>query len=127
MATKGAVGAGAGVELSLHLGYEKGDAAGNRRNGYSEKTVLTEDGAIDIAVPRDRNSTFEPVIVPKGERRLDGFDDRNVSLYARGTTVREIQGSLIRRPRCPQEPLLHHAQGLRVLRKLCTYRSPPTH
>jgi putative transposase len=87
-----------GAELSVHLGYEKGDAAGrgtgNSRNGYSEKTVLTEDGAIEIAVPRDRNSTFEPVIVPKGERRLDGFDDRIVSLYARGMTVREIQGHL---------------------------------
>ena len=58
-----------GAELSEHLGYEKGDPAGrgtgNSRNGYSDKTVLTEDGALDIAVPRDRNGTFEPVIVPK--------------------------------------------------------------
>jgi putative transposase len=87
-----------GAELDVHLGYEKGDPAGrgtgNSRNGYSDKMVLTEDGAIDIAVPRDRNGTFEPVIVPKGERRLDGFDDRIVSLYARGMTVREIQGHL---------------------------------
>jgi putative transposase len=87
-----------GAELSEHLGYEKGDAAGrgtgNSRNGYSDKTVLTEDGEIDIAVPRDRNGSFEPVIVAKGERRLDGFDDRIVSLYARGMTVREIQGHL---------------------------------
>jgi putative transposase len=87
-----------GAELSEHLGYEKGDPAGrgtgNSRNGYSDKSVLTEDGEIDIAVPRDRNGTFEPVIVPKGERRLDGFDDRIVSLYARGMTVREIQGHL---------------------------------
>ena len=74
-----------GAELSEHLGYEKGDPAGrgtgNSRNGYSGKTVLTEDGELDIAVPRDRNGTFEPIIVPKGERRLDGFDDRIVSLY----------------------------------------------
>jgi putative transposase len=87
-----------GAELSEHLGYEKGDPAGhgtgNSRNGYSDKTVLTEDGAIEIAVPRDRNGSFEPVIVPKGERRLEGFDDRIVSLYARGMTVREIQGHL---------------------------------
>jgi putative transposase len=87
-----------GAELSEHLGYEKGEPAGrgtgNSRNGYSDKTVLTEDGAIDLAVPRDRNGTFEPIIVPKGERRLDGFDDRIVSLYARGMTVREIQGHL---------------------------------
>ena len=87
-----------GAELSDHLGYEKGDPAGrgtgNSRNGHSGKTVLTEDGAVDLAVPRDRNGTFEPVIVPKGERRLDGFDDRILSLYARGMTVREIQGHL---------------------------------
>jgi transposase-like protein len=87
-----------GAELSAHLGYEKGDPAGrgtgNSRNGHSAKTVLSEDGEIDLAVPRDRQGSFEPVIVPKGERRLDGFDDRIVSLYARGMTVREIRGHL---------------------------------
>jgi putative transposase len=87
-----------GAELSAHLGYEKGDPAGrgtgNSRNGSSAKTVLTEEGELDLAVPRDRNGTFEPLIVPKGARRLDGFDDRIVSLYARGMTVREIQGHL---------------------------------
>jgi len=87
-----------GAELTHHLGYEKGDPAGrgtgNNRNGSSPKTVLTEDGAVDIDVPRDRNSTFEPQIVPKGETRLDGFDDKIISLYARGLTVREIQGHL---------------------------------
>ena len=87
-----------GAELSAHLGYEKGDPAGrgtgNSRNGTSAKTVLTEEGELDLAVPRDRNGTFEPLIVPKGARRLDGFDDRIVSLYARGMTVREIQGHL---------------------------------
>lgn len=87
-----------GAELSHHLGYEKGDPSGrgtgNSRNGYSDKTVLSEDGEIDIAVPRDRQGSFEPVIVPKGERRLDGFDERIVSLYARGMTVREIRGHL---------------------------------
>jgi len=87
-----------GAELSDHLGYEKGDPAGrgtgNSRNSYSDKTVLSEDGEIDIAVPRDRTGSFEPQIVPKGERRLDGFDDRIVSLYARGMTVREIRGHL---------------------------------
>ena len=87
-----------GAELSDHLGYEKGDPAGrgtgNSRNGHSGKTVLTGDGAVELAVPRDRNGTFEPAIVPKGERRLDGFDDRILSLYARGMTVREIRGHL---------------------------------
>jgi putative transposase len=87
-----------GAELTHHLGYEKGDPAGrgsgNHRNGTYPKTVLTEDGAVELDVPRDRNSTFEPQIVPKGETRLDGFDDKIISLYARGLTVREIQGHL---------------------------------
>lgn len=87
-----------GAELSAHLGYERGDPAGrgtgNSRNGYSDKTVLSEDAEFDLAVPRDRQGSFEPVIVPKGERRLDGFDERIVSLYARGMTVREIRGHL---------------------------------
>ncbi len=59
-----------GAELSYHLGYEKGDPAGrgtgNSRNGHSDKTVLTEDGEVDLAVPRDRNGSFEPAIVPQG-------------------------------------------------------------
>jgi len=87
-----------GAELTHHLGYEKGDPAGrgtgNNRNGTSAKTVLTEDGSVEIDVPRDRNGSFEPQIVPKGETRLDGFDDKIISLYARGMTVREIQGHL---------------------------------
>ena len=86
-----------GAELSEHLGYEKGDAAGrgsgNSRNGYSNKTVIGDDGAIEIAVPR-RNGSFEPQIVAKGQTRLDGFDDRIVSLNARGLSVREIQAHL---------------------------------
>src|SRR5579863_4136093 len=87
-----------GAELTHHLGYEKGDPAGrgsdNHRNGSYPKTELTEDGAVDLEVPRDRNGTFDPQIVPKGETRLAGFDERIISLYARGMTVREIQGHL---------------------------------
>jgi len=87
-----------GAELTHHLGYEKGDPAGrgsgNSRNGPSAKTVLTDDGEFDLSVPRDRAGTFEPRLVPKGERRLDGFDGKVISLYARGLTVREIQGHL---------------------------------
>jgi len=73
------------AELTHHLGYEKGDSAGSgtgNRNGTSAKTVLTEDGSVEIDVPRDRNGTFEPQIVPKGETCLDGFDDKVISLYA---------------------------------------------
>ena len=87
-----------GAELSEHLGYERGDPAcrgsGNSRNGHSGKTVLSDDGELDLAVPRDRNGTFELAVVPKGERRLEGFDERIVSLYARGMSVREIRGHL---------------------------------
>jgi len=86
------------AELTDHLGYEKGDpsgrGSGNSRNGTSGKTVLTEDGEVEIAVPRDRAGTFEPQLIAKGQTRFDGFDDKIISLYARGMTVREIQGHL---------------------------------
>ena len=87
-----------GAELSHHLGYGPGTAkppeTANHRNGTSEKTVLTDDGSVDIAVPRDRHGTFEPVLIPKHERRFTGFDDKIIALYARGLTVREIQAFL---------------------------------
>jgi putative transposase len=87
-----------GAEMTEHLGYEKGDptgrGTGNSRNGTSGKTLKTEDGAIAIEVPRDRNGTFEPQLVPKGQTHFDGFDDRIISLYGRGMSVREIQGHL---------------------------------
>jgi putative transposase len=87
-----------GAELSDHLGYERGDPAGrgsgNNRNGFSAKTVLTDDSELEISVPRDRAGTFEPQLIPKGQTRFEGFDDKILSLYARGMTVREIQGHL---------------------------------
>jgi transposase-like protein len=87
-----------GAELSHHLGYppgaEKPADAGNHRNGASGKTVLTDDGPLRIEVPRDRAGSFEPVLIPKHERRFTGFDDKIVAMYARGMTVREIQGFL---------------------------------
>ena len=87
-----------GAELTEHLGYEKGDpggrGTGNNRNGTSSKTILTEDGGIEIAVPRDRAGSFEPQLIAKGQTRFDGFDEKILSLYARGMTVREIQGHL---------------------------------
>jgi putative transposase len=64
----------------------------------SSKTVLTEDGEIEIAIPRDRAGSFEPQLIGKGQTRFDGFDDKILSLYARGITVREIQGHLGRVP-----------------------------
>ena len=87
-----------GGELSHHLGYPPGgespDGGGNHRNGASAKTVLTGDGPMRMEVPRDRDGSFEPLLIPKHERRFTGFDDKIVALYARGMTVREIQGFL---------------------------------
>lgn len=87
-----------GAELSHHLGYppgaEKPDEVGNHRNGATGKTVLTEDGPLRIDIPRDRQGSFEPLLIPKHERRFTGFDDKIMAMYARGMTVREIQGFL---------------------------------
>jgi transposase-like protein len=86
------------AELSHHLGYspgaEKPEAVSNHRNGGTSKTVLTGDGKLRIATPRDRDGSFEPVLLPKHARRFTAFDDSIVALYARGLTVREIQGYL---------------------------------
>ena len=86
------------AELTEHLGYEAGEAppggAGNARNGKPGKTILTDQGPLRIRSPRDRTGTFEPQIVRKRQTRWVGFDDRVISLYARGLTVREIQGHL---------------------------------
>ena len=82
-----------GAELGLHLADLDG-GLGNHRNGRSGKTVLTDDGPLRIDVPRDRTGTFEPQLIPKHERRFAGFDERIVSMYARGMPVREIQGHL---------------------------------
>jgi putative transposase len=87
-----------GAELDDHLGYVKGDPAGNgsgnSRNGHYGKTVTTPAGPVRITVPRDRNATFEPRIVPKGQRRLVQVDDMILSLYARGMTTRDIRAHL---------------------------------
>lgn len=87
------------TELDTHLGYAKGQKPlvgdGNHRNGYSAKTVLGEDGPVELAIPRDRQGTFEPQLIKKGQRRFEGFDQKIVALYARGMTVREIQGFLL--------------------------------
>jgi putative transposase len=87
-----------GAEMSHHLGYPAGatkpDDSTNHRNGKSSKTVLTDDGALRITVPRDREGLFEPQLIGKHERRFTGFDDKIIAMYARGMTVREIQGFL---------------------------------
>lgn len=86
------------AEMTEHLGYEPHDAegrgSGNSRNGKSKKTVQSEAGQFDIEVPRDRNGSFEPQMVKKRQRRLEGFDDKVLALYARGQSTREIQAQL---------------------------------
>jgi len=96
--TKAVLERALGEEMTGHLGYEKHDPAGrgsgNSRNGSTGKTVLTDVGAVDLAVPRDRNGTFEPRIVRKGQTRLKGFNERIIALYARGMTTRDIRAHL---------------------------------
>ena len=86
------------AEMTEHLGYEKNEVAGrgsgNSRNGTSEKTLKTDSGEMPIEVPRDRNGSFEPQLVKKHQTHFDGFDEKIISMYARGMTVREIQGHL---------------------------------
>ena len=86
------------TEMDVHLGYKKnsneGDNSGNSRNGYSKKRVLTQAQEVELNVPRDRNSEFEPEIVPKYAKRLPLFNDQIISLYSRGMTTRDIQAHL---------------------------------
>jgi putative transposase len=86
------------AELTHHLGYEKhsssGQNTGNSLNRKSKKTLKGEFGALPIEVPRDRQSSFEPKIIPKSQTRFDGFDDKILSLYARGMTTRQIRQHL---------------------------------
>jgi putative transposase len=86
------------AELTEHLGYDEhaaaGRGSGNSRNGCGAKTLQTEEGPIEIKVPRDREGTFEPQLVKKHQRRFDGFDDKILGMYARGMSVRDIQAQL---------------------------------
>jgi putative transposase len=88
------------AEMDHHLsdstqdGVLEGDKPANHRNGYSKKTVLTENEALELSIPRDRRGSFEPQLIAKYQRRFPGFDDKIISMYARGMSVREIQGHL---------------------------------
>ena len=79
------------AEMDHHLSGEEAD---NSRNGYGKKTVLTDTGKIELEVPRDRQSSFDPQLIAKYQRRFPGFDDKIVSMYARGMSTREIVGHL---------------------------------
>lgn len=86
------------AEMTEHLGYEKNASvsndAGNTRNGSYNKNIKGDFGQLDVTVPRDRNASFEPVILPKGQSRFTGFDDKIIALYAPGMTTRDIQAHL---------------------------------
>src|SRR5215210_4897604 len=95
---KAALERGLEVELTDHVGYERGDPDAslfpNSRNGTTTKTVSSEVGDVELAVPRDRNGSFTPQLIPKGARRLGGLDEMIISLYAGGMTLRDIQHHL---------------------------------
>lgn len=117
------------AELTHHLGYEKHDpvgyGSGNRRNGTSKKRLKGDFGEVDIAVPRDRNASFEPQIVPKGETRFTGFDDKILSLYARGMTTRDIQNHLEEMYGVEVSPALISNVTDAVLEEVRTWQSRP--
>lgn len=96
--TKALVERALDAEMEAHLGHAKNEAvtnpAGNTRNGKSRKTLKGEFGELPVEIPRDRNGSFEPQLIPKHQTRWNGFDDKILSLYARGMTVREIQAHL---------------------------------
>jgi transposase-like protein len=85
-------------ELTEHLGYEAHEKAeeprSNTRNGTTPKTVLLQDGSMELEIPRDRDGSFEPQLIRKGQRRLEVMDRQIIALYARGLTTREIQAHL---------------------------------
>jgi putative transposase len=88
------------AEIEDHLGYPKNgrspESSSNSRNGHSSKKVISSTDKIDIQIPRDRDGTYEPQIIPKHQRRFDGFDDKILAMYARGMSVRDIQATLLK-------------------------------
>ena len=117
------------AELTAHLGYAPhvryGTAEHNARNGKGHKTVQTETGPLDLAVPRDRNGSFTPQLVPKRQRRLEGFDAQVLSLYARGLSTREIQGHLEERYGTEVSPTLISTITDAVLEDVRTWQARP--
>ena len=116
-------------ELTHHLGYgrdgPKPAAQTNHRNGTTPKTVLTEDGAIPLAIPRDRDGTFAPVLVPKNARRLPKFDQHVLALYARGVTTREIQEHLEEFYQVAVDPQFISAVTNEVLAEVTAWQQRP--
>lgn len=116
-------------ELTEHLGYapgaERPTGAQNARNGSTPKTILTDDGAVPIAMPRDRDGTFTPILIPKHARRLPRFDQNVLSLYARGMSVREIQAHLEELYQVEVSPSLISAVTDEVLEEVTAWQQRP--
>ena len=127
--TKAVLERALGEEMTAHLGYEKHDPAGrgsgNSRNGTTAKTLLTDVGAVDLAVPRDRGGSFDPKIVRKGQTRLEGFNDRIIALYARGMTTRDIRAHLREMYDVDVSPDLISRVTDAVLEELADWQSRP--
>ena len=113
-----------GAELGMHLADPEG-GRGNHRNGRSGKTVVTDEGALRIEVPRDRAGSFEPQLIPKHERRFAGFDEKIVSMYARGMTVREIQAHLAEMYRVEVSPDLISKVTDEVMAEVTAWQARP--
>ncbi|HEX8816758.1 MAG TPA: IS256 family transposase [Terriglobales bacterium] len=117
------------AELTEHVGYDKHDPAGynsgNSRNGNSKKKLKGEFGEIELETPRDRNGSFEPAIVSKGQTRFTGFDDRIISMYSRGMTTREIEGHLKEMYGVEVSPTLISNVTEAVMEEVKTWQSRP--
>ncbi len=118
-----------GAELGHHLGYPSGaerpEQATNQRNGKSGKTVLTDTGPLRLDVPRDRDGSFAPILIPKHERRFTGFDDKIIAMYARGMTVREIRAFLAEQYGTDVSPEFISSVTDEVLAEISTWQGRP--
>src|ERR671927_556797 len=113
------------AELDHHLEAGEPDGRGNSRNGYGSKTVLTGTGKLELQMPRDRLSTFDPQLIAKYQRRFPGFDDKIVSMYAQGMSTREIQGHLRELYGIEVSPDLVSAVTDAVLDEVTSWQSRP--
>src|ERR687893_2020494 len=113
------------AEMDHHLDGEAAEGRANSRNGYGQKTLLTDSGKLGISVPRDRLASFDPQLIAKYRRRVPGFDDKIVSMYARGMTVREIQGHLAELYGVDVSPELISAVTDAVLDEIAEWQNRP--
>jgi putative transposase len=113
------------AEIDHHLDGEAVEGRSNSRNGYGKKTVLTDTGRMELEVPRDRLSTFDPQLIAKYQRRFPGFDEKIVSMYARGMSTREIQGHLRELYGIDASPDLISAVTDAVLDEVATWQNRP--